>query len=76
MFNGQCNVSFLDGHAKSFPIAKMLAGTPGSINAAAYPYNGNVVTEQNWNPPYDGVNQAYGQMFYWWGTTFANPANQ
>jgi prepilin-type processing-associated H-X9-DG protein len=76
MFNGQCNVNFLDGHAKSFPLAKMLGGTPGTINTAAYPYNGNIVTEQNWNPPYDGVNQAYGQMFYWWGTPFANPGNQ
>jgi len=76
MFNGQCNIAFLDGHSKSFPIAKMLAGTPGSINAAAYPYNGNIVTEQNWNPPYDGVNSAYGQMFYWWGTQLANTGNQ
>jgi len=76
MFNGQCNASFLDGHAKSMPISKMLAGTPGTVNAAAYPYNGNIVTEQNWNPPYDGVNQSYGQMFYWWGTQLANSANQ
>jgi prepilin-type N-terminal cleavage/methylation domain-containing protein/prepilin-type processing-associated H-X9-DG protein len=76
MFNGQCNLTFLDGHSKSFPIAQMLAGTPGSINAAAYPYNGNIVTEQNWNPPFDGVHQVYGQMFYWWGTQLANSANQ
>jgi len=76
MFNGQCNISFLDGHSKSFPIAKMLAGTPGSINAAAYPYNGNIVTEENWNPPYDGVNQAFGQKFIWWGTQLADTANQ
>jgi prepilin-type processing-associated H-X9-DG protein len=76
MFNGQCNISFLDGHSKSMPIAKMLGGTPGSVNAAVYPYNGNIVTEENWNPPYDGVNQSFGQKFIWWGTQFANTANQ
>ena len=76
MFNGQCNCGFLDGHAKSFPLAKMLGGTPGSSNPASYPYNGNTVSEENWNPPYDGVNKAFGVKFQWWGTQLANPDNQ
>jgi prepilin-type N-terminal cleavage/methylation domain-containing protein/prepilin-type processing-associated H-X9-DG protein len=76
MFNGQSNLNFLDGHAKSFPITQMLGGTPGSINANEYPYNGNVVTEQNWNPPYNGTDTSYGVYFFYWGTNLANPTNQ
>jgi len=76
MFNGTSNLNFLDGHAKSYQIAAMLGGTPGSLNAAVYPYNGNVVTEQNWNPPYNGTDMSYGVWFFWWGTQLANPTYQ
>jgi prepilin-type processing-associated H-X9-DG protein len=76
MFNGTANIVYLDGHAKSSQIAAMLGGQPGTINSAVYPYNGNIVSEQNWNPPYDGSNLNYGLMFYWWGTQLANPADQ
>jgi prepilin-type N-terminal cleavage/methylation domain-containing protein/prepilin-type processing-associated H-X9-DG protein len=76
MFNGQCNNAFLDGHAKSMPIAQMLGGTPGTVNATVYPYNGNIVTEQNYNPPYDGNADGSGVQFIYWGTQHANPANQ
>jgi prepilin-type N-terminal cleavage/methylation domain-containing protein/prepilin-type processing-associated H-X9-DG protein len=76
MFNGQCNLGFCDGHAKAAPISQMLGGTPGTTNAAVYPYNGNTVTEQNYNPPYDGTNQATGVQFFYWGTQHANTANQ
>jgi len=76
MFNGTCNLTMLDGHAKSFPIAQMLGGKAGATNPAVYPYNGNIVTEENWNPPYDGTNANYGVKFMWWGTQLANPANQ
>jgi prepilin-type N-terminal cleavage/methylation domain-containing protein/prepilin-type processing-associated H-X9-DG protein len=76
MFNGQCNCAFLDGHAKAIPLATMLGGTPGTLNPTVYPYNGNLVTEQNYNPPYDGTADGSGVQFFYWGTQRANPANQ
>jgi prepilin-type N-terminal cleavage/methylation domain-containing protein/prepilin-type processing-associated H-X9-DG protein len=73
MFNGQCNLNFLDGHAKSFSIVRMLAGTPGQTSPY---YGGGQVSEQNYNPPYNASNPYSGAWFFWWGTNFASPTNQ
>ncbi len=72
--DGLLVTAFLDGHLHATRPNQLLAGEPGSVDRSTYPYRGNIVTEQNWNPPYDGHTPAYGRAFYWWGTQLANPA--
>jgi prepilin-type N-terminal cleavage/methylation domain-containing protein len=74
-FAGQSNVSHMDGHAKSYPMVKLLPG----LNSDALGYNSCSNTEgitppnNAWNGTTDPCN---GKSYNWWGTNYASADNQ
>ncbi|MBC8064635.1 MAG: prepilin-type N-terminal cleavage/methylation domain-containing protein [Chlorobia bacterium] len=73
-FSGQANASHMDGHAKSYPVNKLLPG----INADNLNYNSCSSTE-GITPPnnaWAGVGgPCNGKSYNWWGTNYASDDN-
>ncbi|AIE85613.1 prepilin-type N-terminal cleavage/methylation domain-containing protein [Fimbriimonas ginsengisoli] len=74
-FAGQANAAHMDGHAKSYPITKLLPGINGDNNS----YN-SCSSVEGITPPdnaWAGTGGACnGKSYNWWGTNYASSDNQ
>ena len=74
-FAGQSNVAHMDGHAKSYPMTKLLPG----LNADAMGYNNCSTAGEGLTAPdnaWNGSGGCNGKSYNWWGTNFADAADQ
>jgi prepilin-type N-terminal cleavage/methylation domain-containing protein len=66
-YNQQNNATMVDGHSKSFPIQRMIPDTTYNDS------NGSGCSPANISWAYGNFQ---GQCFFYWGTNWANQANQ
>ncbi|MHB8637080.1 MAG: prepilin-type N-terminal cleavage/methylation domain-containing protein [Fimbriimonadaceae bacterium] len=68
-YSGHNNITFVDGHAKSYSIAQMIPD-PNYNDSTGY-YPACTPANLSWSAgPYQG------KCFWYWGTGFADPADQ
>jgi prepilin-type N-terminal cleavage/methylation domain-containing protein len=74
-FAGQANAAHMDGHAKSYPITKLLPGINGDNNSYNSCSNVEGITPPN--NAWAGVGgPCNGKSYNWWGTNYASDDNQ
>ena len=70
------NVNHMDGHAKYYPMSRLV---PGVTNSGTLEYN-SCNNEDGQTPPNNAwagnTNPCNGKSFAWWGTQFASADNQ